>query len=133
MRTRKIMTLNERGGSRLSAIIAIVILGAIVYVGVQVIPILWAHWTCEDTIKNKVQFAFLNIKGDVAKGLTQEVKECLDEMGATYKDKDIKVKVEKESKKIIVEIWYSRSHKLPSMPFFPNPKPFYIRVENAPI
>lgn len=136
MRTRKIMTLNERGGTRLSAIIAIAILGALVYVCVQVIPILWANWNFEDAIKNKVQFAFINYK-DVKKELPQDIKKTLDKMGATYKDKDVKVEVEVDQegnkKKIIVEVWYSRTHKLPSLPFFQNPKPFYIRVENTPI
>lgn len=133
MRTRKIMTLNERGGTGLSAIIAIAILGALVYVFVQVVPILWAHWNFEDAIKTKVQFAFLNYKGNVKEKLTKDIKDTLNAMGANYKDKDLKVKVDDKSKKIVVEVWYSRSHKLPSLPFFKNPKPFYVRVENTPI
>ena len=52
----------------------------------------------------------------------------LDYMGAQYDREHIKVNVDENEEKITVEIWYSQSLNLP---FFPNPKQFYISVRSG--
>jgi len=131
MRRRGIIAMNQRGGAGVSAVIAIAILGACVFVGWELVPIFWEHWNLEDDVKTKMQFAFVNYRGDVKESLTKDIKDALNEMGAQFKEKDLKIKVDERSKKIRIEIWYSRTHKVPFYP--PNPKQFYVKVENSPI
>ena len=100
---------NERGGAGLSATIAIAIVAACVYVGVQLIPIYWGHWNFEDNMKTLTQYAFVNITGDVKVAVEKEVKKGLDELGADYKNKDVKVKVDTAKKKIIIDAAYTKT------------------------
>lgn len=123
---------NERGAAGIKAIIALIILGALAYIGIQLIPLYWDHWNFEDDVKSKVQFAYVNYdKNKVQEALTATIYSLLDEMGAQYEKKNVRVKVDQNTKKITVEIWYSRTHNLPIYP--PNPKSFYIKEENTPI
>ena len=119
---------NERGGAGLSAIIALAIVAACVYVGVQLIPIYWGHWNFEDNMKTLAQYAFVNITGDLKIAVEKEVKKGLDELGADYKNKDVKVKVDMARKKIVIDAAYTKTHKVP---FLTNPLPFDIHVENT--
>ncbi len=121
---------NDRGAAGIKAVIAFAIVGAAIFAAVQLVPIYWDHWDFEDSVNTEVQFAFVKYKGSDIQGLLEsEFTRLLTKMGAEYEKKNIKVKVDK--KKIHVEIWYSRSHSLPFYP--PNPKQFYINIENAPL
>ena len=131
MRERRDILMNERGSAGTSATIAIVLFAACVYVLFQLVPIFWDHWSLEDEIKTKIQFAFVNYPRDREKTLKAEIKKDLDDIGANYTEKDLKVDVDEKRKKIKVEVWYTRSHKVPFYP--PNPKQFYIKLENTPI
>ncbi len=132
MRARRGILTNERGGAGASATVAIAVLAAFVFVVVQLAPIYWDHYNLEDEIKTKIQFAFVNYSSDeIKKNLTTEIEKSLDAIGADYKKKDIRVSVNNKRKKITVEVWYSRPHKVPFYP--PNPKQFYIKLENTPI
>ena len=119
---------NERGAAGPKAVIALLILAAVIYTGIQLVPIYWDHWSFEDDVKTKVQFAFVNYRDKRERRLTDDVIGMLDEMGADYEKKNVKIEVDEGAKKIKVEIWYTRSHKLP---FYPNPKQFYINLENT--
>lgn len=122
---------NEQGSAGVKAIIALAILGAFAYAGIQLIPLYWDHWNFEDDVTTKVQFAFVNYEREkVQEALTASVYGMLDAMGAQYEKKNVRIKID-NNRKITVEVWYSRTHNLPFYP--PNPKPFYIKVENTPI
>jgi hypothetical protein len=120
---------NERGAAGIKAVVAIAILVAVIYAGFQLIPVYWAHWNFEDKVKQKVLYAFNNYT-DVEKELYNEITRMLDRMGVTYDKKNVRVKIDKQTKKIQVEVWYSRTVNLP---FFPNPKQFYVKVANVPL
>ena len=123
---------NERGAAGIKAIIALIILGALAYIGIQLIPLYWDHWNFEDEVASEVQFAYVkHDKNKVQENLTATICSLLDAMGAQYEKKNVRVKVDQSTKKITVEVWYSRTHNLPVYP--PSPKPFYIKVENTPI
>ena len=122
--------MNERGSAGMKALIALVILVVIVYAGFQLVPIYWDHWNFQDHLETRVQFAFVNYPNNPDKELADEIYRLLDDMGAQYQKKDVKVTVDPSKKKIIVEVWYWRSHNLP---LYPNPKAFYLKIENTPI
>ena len=122
---------NERGSAGTKAIIAFVILGVVVYAAVTLVPIYAARWKFEDTMNTNILYAFDRYKTaeEVEKGLNAEIYKMLDEMGAKYdKKKDVKVTIEQGRKKIIVDVWYERQHKIP---FFP--KRFHTQLENTPL
>ncbi|PIE33459.1 hypothetical protein CSA56_11675 [candidate division KSB3 bacterium] len=131
MREQKNILMNERGGAGVSAVLAIALLAACVFVLFQLVPIYWDHWSLEDEIKTKIQFAFVNYPREVKRHLTEEIKKELNEIEANYKEKDLKINVDERAKKIKIELWYTRSHNVPFYP--PNPKQFYIKLENTPI
>jgi hypothetical protein len=122
--------LNERGGAGSKAIIALVILGAFIYAAFQLVPIYWGHWNFKDSVDTKVQFAFVNYPQKTKENLERDVYRLLDDMNAQYDKENVKVDVDGKKKKVVIEVWYSRSHNLP---FYPNPKQFYIKSENTPL
>jgi len=122
---------NQRGGANIGLIVAIAILGAVIFAAVQLGPIFYDHWNFEDDVQTTVKFAWVNYPRNMKKALTDNVTSLLTKIGAEFDPKrSVKVVVDDKSKKIVVEVWYSRSHKLP---FYPNPKQFYIRIENTPL
>lgn len=129
---RRNMIWNERGDSRVGAIIAVLVLGALIFVGVQLIPIYYDHWTFEDEFNNeKLALMFVNYSADkVKEKAIERIKDLLKDMNAQFKDKDIKVMVDPQKNKIVIEVRYARQHKVP---FIQNPKLFYMKAENTPI
>jgi hypothetical protein len=122
------MLRNEHGSAGLKAIVAFAILGAFIYVAVQLFPILWDHWDLEDSIETKVKFAFINHPNKVKEHLTSEITRLLKDIDAQYKKENLRIDVDEKQKRIVVKIWYSREHKVPYYP--PNPWPFYIEITN---
>ena len=124
--------MDERGSARIKAVIAFVILGAFVYAGIQLVPLYWDHWNVQDEIETKVKFAYVNYNMDkVQEALTTEIYRLLNDIGAQYEKKDVRVKADASTKRITVEVWYSRTHNMPVYP--PNPLPFYIKYEHIPV
>lgn len=124
--------MDERGSAGIKAVIAFLILGAFAYAGTQLVPLYWDHWNIQDEIETKVKFAFVNYdKEKVQQALTNEIDKLLNDVGAQYEKKNVRVKVNQSTKEITVEVWYSRTHNMPVYP--PNPKQFYIKYEHKPV
>lgn len=122
---------NERGAAGPKVIIAVAIIAAVVYAGIQLVPIYWDHWNFEDEVKTQVRFLFVNVNQKRKEYLEGFAERKLKEIGAEYdKEKGVRVKVDDSKKKATVEIWYSRRHKLP---LYTNPIQFYIKVESTTI
>jgi len=130
MKNMCLLVRNDRGSAGMKAAVAIAIVGAAVFAGIQLVPLFWGHWSFEADVKTAVRFAFDNHRQDTQKNLRKEIIGLINRIDAEYEDKDVKVTVEQAKKKILVEIWYSRAH---SLPFYENPKQFYIRIENTPL
>ena len=68
---KKNMIWNERGDSRVGAIVAVLVLGALIFVGVQLIPIYYDHWTFQDEFNNeKLALMFVNYSSEKVKERT---------------------------------------------------------------
>lgn len=115
---------HERGSAPIKAIIAFAVLFAVIYVAIVMIPIYIARYDLEDKVKEDILFANQRFGQDIPKGLTEKVYGYLNDMEAYYEKKNVSVKHNKSTKKVTVEIWYEKPHKLP---FFP--KQFYVQVE----
>jgi len=123
MKYAKSSRTHEQGAAPIKAIIAFVILAAVIYTAVVMVPIYAKRYSLEDKIKEDILFAGQRFR-DIPKDLTAKIYEYLDEMGAVYEKKNVKVKHNNSTKNVSVEVWYSMPHKLP---FFP--KDFYIQLE----
>lgn len=122
---------NERGAAGPKIIVAVAIIAAVVYAGIQLVPIYWDHWNLEDEIKTQVRFLFVNVNRKREEYLEGFTEGKLKEIGAEYdKEKGVRIKLDNSKKKVKIEVWYSRRHKLP---LYKNPIQFYIKVENTPI
>ncbi len=130
MKQKRLRLTNEWGAAGIKAIIALLIVAAVIYSGIQLVPIYWDHYSFEDDLNTEVRFLFVNVPSEREKHLNNFIVGRLKEMGAKYEDKNVKVDVDDGKKKVKVDIWYGRPHNLP---FYPNPKQFYIHVENTPI
>lgn len=118
---------SQRGAAGPKAIVAFLILAAVIYGGLQIGRLYYDHWNLEDDIKGEVNFAFVNIRDNIQEKLVASFTNKLTAIHADFKKEQIKVQVDEGKKKIVVEIWYSRKHKLP---LYPNPQQFYIKYEN---
>jgi len=131
---RQTLRVNERGGAGPGAIVGLIVLAIVAFVFIQLVPIYYDHWTFEDEFNNeKLNIIFVNVTDDkkIKDAVVQKVKTLIADMkGAKVNDKDIKVTVDPAKRKIIVDVRYTRPHKVP---FWQNPMVFHIKKENTPI
>lgn len=123
----------QRGGAGPKAIFATLVLIGLVYVGLQIIPMYYDHWTLQDKVKEDVDFAFVNLAsspGTMQEKLSKLITGRLTAIGAEFKKEQVKVTIPDGTQKITVEIWYTRTHKLP---FLQNPKQFYFKYTSTTI
>ncbi|MDY6836562.1 MAG: hypothetical protein SWH78_01190 [Thermodesulfobacteriota bacterium] len=114
---------NECGTAWIKAILTLTIIGAFVYAGFQLVPIYWDHYNLQESIRGKLEFAFVNHPRDTQRNIEAEIITLLNSTDADYTREDVRVKVDRSEKIIHVDIWYTRSHKLP---FYQNPVELYI-------
>ncbi len=107
---------HERGAAGIKAIVAVIVLGVVVYVAITMVPIYVNHFKLEDKIKEDILFAGQRFSGDLEKQFTARVIRYLDEMGVDYDPKNVRVKMKKEARLIRVELGYERRHKIPGFP-----------------
>ena len=119
---------NEQGNIGFGTIILLLILVTSIYDAIQIIRIYNKHWTFEEEVNEFVRFAFTDLNGESHQQITERIIEMLDEMGAQYNKKHVKVNVDENEGKITVEVWYSQSV---NVPFPPNPKQFYIYIQST--
>ena len=108
---------HERGSAGIKAIVAVILLGIAIYVGITMIPIYTAHYKLEDKIKEDILFAQQRFTGGkLEEEFKARVLSYLDEMGVTYDKKNVRVSVNSGARAIKVDLWYERQHKIPGFP-----------------
>lgn len=130
MKNMHVSRRNEQGSAKIITVIILLILAVLIYVGVQLFPLYWDHGDFEETVRTTMISALVPPYRDVDANVKQTIMSLLDEMGAQYEKEHVKVEVSSDNKTIRVEVWYSRSHRLP---LYPNPKQFYINVDHTSI
>jgi hypothetical protein len=120
---------SKQHGLAMSAVIVILaILGIAGYAASQLFPLYYAHWDLEQGIQTTLMGALTPPYTDVVPKVTQAVTQMLDKLGAQYAKEQVKVELSSDNKTIQVEVWYARPHHLP---FYPNPKRFYVKVTHT--
>ncbi|MDY6952804.1 MAG: hypothetical protein SWE60_14930 [Thermodesulfobacteriota bacterium] len=114
---------NECGTAWIKAILTLAILGALVFAGFQLVPIYWDHYNLKESIRGKLEFAFVNHPQDTQRSIEHEIIKLLNAMDADYEREDVRVQADRSEKTIHVDIWYTRSHELP---FYENPVELHV-------
>ena len=126
MNTMTLRSKHERGALPIGIIIGVAIVGALVFVGIQLIPLYWGYLTFKDDAESSAKLVFVRYQRDHEKSLRGEITGGLKKIGAVYEEKNLIVKVDDKKKTASVEVWYTISHKVP---FIENPMQFDVNVD----
>lgn len=119
----------ERGGLPFGMIIGVAIVVALVYTGIQLIPLYWDHLNFKDDTEASVKLLFVRFQRNQEKELVKSITDGLNKIGAVYDPKkDIKVKVLEKEKFASAEVSYALPHKVP---LIENPIQFHIIAESS--
>lgn len=96
------MTRNpERGGGRIKAIIWLLILGLLIYLGVKIVPAYINNYQLEDTIKGEARFAQVNRR--TPEQLRDAVYRKVQELGIPARREDVRVEPVTDGYRISVQ------------------------------
>lgn len=79
----------ERGGSKINALLVLIILGAIVFTAVKIVPPEFANYQIQDSMETEARFAIANRKP--VEEIRDDVWKKAQELGLPVKRDDIKV------------------------------------------
>lgn len=117
----------ERGAAPIAAIIVVLIIAAVVFIVLQIAPMQWAHANFKEKVMAEMMYTLVPPYKNIDEKMKNKIVELLNEMGAEYKDEHIKIDMSDDNKRIHVEVWYSKAHKLP---LYQNPKQFYVSLDH---
>jgi hypothetical protein len=83
----------ERGGSKLNALITLVIVGAMVFAAVKIVPIYVANFEFQDSIESESRFALAGYPKKSADDVRDDVFKKVQELGIPAKADDIQVTI----------------------------------------
>jgi hypothetical protein len=118
----------ERGAAPVVAIIVVLIITIVIFVGFQIGMLQLAYMNVREKTKAAMMYALVPPYEDVDSKVRDKAVELLNEIGAEYKEEHIKIEISDDNKRMHVEIWYSKSH---SLPLYQNPKQFYITLDHT--
>ncbi len=121
---------DERGDSTVIIIIIVLILLIIGFAASQLAPLHWDHANFKQAVQTTMISEMVPPYKGVKETVTQKITAELDGMGALYKKEYIQVDINDTDRTIQVEVWYSRPHHLP---FYQNPKQFYLKLRHKPM
>jgi len=82
---------NQRGGSRLSLIVTLAILAAMVFAAVKIVPAYFANFEFQDAINSESQFALTGYPKRSQDDIQEEVYKKAQDLGIPAKKDDIRV------------------------------------------
>lgn len=84
----------ERGGSKLNFLLTIAILGALVFVGVKIVPAYVNNYEFQDSINSESRFALAGYPKKSVDDIRDDVFKKAQELGIPAKEDDIQVTVD---------------------------------------
>jgi hypothetical protein len=87
----------QRGGSKLNTLITIVILGALAFMAVKIVPVYVNNFEFQDSIENESRFALAGYPKKSADDIRDDVFKKVQELGIPAKEEDIQVTVDQSS------------------------------------
>jgi len=83
----------ERGGSKLNTLLTLVIVGAMVFAAIKIVPVYVANFEFQDSIQSESQFALAGYPKKSIDDIRDDVFKKAQELGIPAKEDDIQVTV----------------------------------------
>jgi hypothetical protein len=87
----------QRGGSKVNALLTIVILGAMVFAAVKIVPVYLANFEFQDSIESESRFALAQYPKKSLDDIRDDVFKKAQDLGIPAKAEDIQVIVDNNS------------------------------------
>lgn len=85
--------IGEHGGSKLNLLITLVIMGAMIFAGVKVVPVYFANYQFQDAIQSESRFALTGYPKKGTEDIRDDVFKKAQELNIPAKREDIRVSV----------------------------------------
>lgn len=85
--------MGEHGGSKLNLLITLVIMGAMIFAGVKVVPVYFANYQFQDAIQSESRFALTGYPKKGPEDIRDDVFKKAQELNIPAKREDIRVSV----------------------------------------
>jgi hypothetical protein len=95
----------QRGGSKLNTLITIVIVGALVFIAVKIVPVYLSNYELQDSIESESRFALAGYPKKSADDIRDDVFKKAQDLGIPAKAEDIQVTVSNED--VDIDLNYS--------------------------
>lgn len=127
MRARRIRD-GQRGGAKLNFAITLIILGAMVFGAIKVVPSWFANYQLQDAITTEARFATSTYPKKTAEDIQGDVFKRAQELGVPAKKEDIKVTF--DGNLITITLDYSVTYDLAVTQIT---HPFHLYADSRPI
>jgi hypothetical protein len=87
----------QRGGSKLNTLLTFVILGAMVFIAVKIVPVYFANFQFQDSIEDESRFALAGYPKKSVDDIRDDVFKKAQDLGIPAKEEDIQVTVDNSS------------------------------------
>lgn len=84
----------ERGGSKLNLIITLLVLGAMVFAGVKIVPAYFANYQFQDAMQTEARFALSAYPKKSTEDIRDDVFKKMQELSIPAKKEDIRVNMD---------------------------------------
>ncbi|HUA01436.1 MAG TPA: hypothetical protein VMB02_13965 [Candidatus Aquilonibacter sp.] len=120
--------LAERGGSKLNTLVTLLILGAMAFVAVKIVPIYVANYQFQDSMESETRFALASYPKKSVDDIRDDAWKKAQELGIPAKEEDIQVSVSNNDVDITLD--YSVSIDLA---VYQWNKQFHVHADNHSI
>lgn len=79
----------QRGGSKLNTLLTLVVLGAMAFAAVKIVPSYFANWQFQDAIETEARFAIANRQSEDS--IRNDIYKKMQELGIPGKREDIRI------------------------------------------
>jgi len=120
----------ERGGSKLNFLITVLVLGAMVFAGVKIVPVYVANYQLQDSMQTEARFALSSYPKKSTEDMRDDIFKKMQELGVPGKKEDIKVFVDAASGNVDLGLDYT---VLIDLKVYQWVKPFHLHADNHSI
>lgn len=122
--------LGERGGSKLNFLITVLVLGAMVFAGVKIVPIYFANYQLQDSMQTEARFALSSYPKKGPDDIRDDIYKKVQELEIPAKKEDIKVVMDAATGNVDLGLDYSVTIDLKVYQWI---KSFHVHADNHSI